>query len=349
MASGGPRPPRLTFPGENHLMEKPKLPPLLTFNCHEAWVHQLEYLARPVHIVDGLPGRYTQRWDEQIRPIPAHATLITLDDALRRTEPYDCIIAHNVSDLMTVKTLAAPRLFVIHGTIEGRMDQEGLEERPAAFLESVRRYVDLLNIHVVAVSALKGDSWGIPHEVIPFGADPDRYPPWNGHIESGIRVASNVHRRARVLKWALHEESFRDVPVRIVGLNPDLPGVIPSAGWEDLKQLLASHRFYVHTADPRMEDGYNMATLEAMAAGLPVIGNRHPSSPVEHGVSGFLSDDPAELRECAVRLLRDRELARRMGAEARRTVQERFSLGRFATAFSAAIETARSGGVRISV
>ena len=39
-----------------------------------------------------------------------------------------------------------------------------------------------------------------------------------------------------------------------------------------------------------------MATVEAMAAGMPIIGNRHPDSPVEHGVNGFLSDDPAELK-----------------------------------------------------
>ena len=61
-----------------------------------------------------------------------------------------------------------------------------------------------------------------------------------------------------------------------------------------------------------------MATLEAMAAGLPVLGNPHPTSPIEHGVSGFLSDDPAELHASAERLLQDRELAVHMGKEARK-------------------------------
>ena len=39
--------------------------------------------------------------------------------------------------------------------------------------------------------------------------------------------------------------------------------------------------------------GFNLAMLEAMAAELPVIGNRHPSSPIRHGHDGFLADEPA--------------------------------------------------------
>ncbi len=58
--------------------------------------------------------------------------------------------------------------------------------------------------------------------------------------------------------------------------------------------------------------------------GMPVIGNRHPSSPVEHGVSGFLSDDPSELRQYARMLLDDRDLTVRMGREAQKVVSKHF-------------------------
>ena len=84
-----------------------------------------------------------------------------------------------------------------------------------------------------------------------------------------------------------------------------------------------------------------MATAEAMAAGLPVLGNRHPTSPVKHGVSGFLSDSPKELRHYARILLEDRDLACLMGRQARRTVIERFSLSRFKHSFLRSIEIAR--------
>ena len=85
-----------------------------------------------------------------------------------------------------------------------------------------------------------------------------------------------------------------------------------------------------------------MASIEAMAAGLPVLGNRHPTSPIKHGISGFLSDKPAELRKFATILLEDIELANLMGQQARKTAAEEFSVTRFAWAFNLSIEKARS-------
>jgi glycosyltransferase involved in cell wall biosynthesis len=72
-----------------------------------------------------------------------------------------------------------------------------------------------------------------------------------------------------------------------------------------------------------------------------VLGNRHPTSPVENGVNGFLSDDPAELGRYAAQLLQDKELAARMGAAARETVAQRFSPSRFAAAVAQSIQSAR--------
>ena len=102
-----------------------------------------------------------------------------------------------------------------------------------------------------------------------------------------------------------------------------MPGVTAAKSWDHLKKMLQIHRFYIHTADPRLEDGYNMASLEAMAAGMPVLGNRQPSSPVEHGISGFLSDDPDELRKYAGMLLEDRDLASLYGLSAPRIIENR--------------------------
>jgi hypothetical protein len=70
-------------------------------------------------VIVGLKGRHTAGWDEHMRPVPPNARIVKLEEALAATEPYDCIIAHNLTDLLDVKHLAAPRLFVIHGTLEG--------------------------------------------------------------------------------------------------------------------------------------------------------------------------------------------------------------------------------------
>ena len=145
----------------------------------------------------------------------------------------------------------------------------------------------------------------------------------------------------QVFLWDFYETAFNGIPVRLVGHNPNIPEAEAAQSWEQLKKILQSHRFYIHTANQRYEDGYNMATLEAMAAGLPVLGNRHFNSPVEHGVSGFLSDDAGELTKYARMLLEDRDLAVSMGQEARKAVIERFSMGKLKKAFLQSIETAR--------
>jgi hypothetical protein len=314
---------------------------LLVFNCHEAWVYQLGALGRGLDVIVGLRGRHTQTWDERMRPLPANARLVRLAEALGANRPYYCIVAHNISDLLDVKTLPGPRLLVLHSTLAGRAVEEGSKLPPERMREVVRRYLELVGGHAVSISAMKAQSWHLDGDVVPNGVSPDDYPPYCGDVAEGLRICNHINRRRKILLWDFHEKAFGGIPMHLVGLNPDMPGVEPARSWDDLKQLLRSRRFYAHTADARYEDGYNLAMLEAMAAGMPVLGNDHPTSPISHGVSGFLSGDPEQLRACARRLIEDRGLARKMGEEARRTVAERFHASRFKEGFSRSIETAR--------
>jgi hypothetical protein len=315
---------------------------LLVFNCHEAWVYQLGILGYGLDIIVGLEGRYTDGWDERMRPLPRNARLIGLREALESGHSYHCVICHNISDLLDVKTLLAPRIMVLHTTLDGRLHEEGSRIGREKMRGLLSRYLTLVAAHAVAVSPLKAASWGIKEDIVPFGADPEDYMPYCGKEPLGIRISNEISKRKGVLMWNFHEEAFRDIPVRLVGHNHDMDGIEPARSWAHLKQMLSSHRFYVHTADPRYEDGYNMATLEAMAAGMPVLGNRHPTSPVEHGVSGFLSDDPDKLRTYAMKLLEDRDLAARMGEEARTRVARRFSPAVFKQRFTHSIQLARA-------
>jgi glycosyltransferase involved in cell wall biosynthesis len=231
---------------------------------------------------------------------------------------------------------------VIHLPIEARILEEKSKVEPENMIEMTHRYIELIGAHVVAVSVFKGTSWGFTDDIVAFWSDPGDYPPYASQKACGLRISNFISNRRQFLLWDFHERAFNEIPVRIVGHNPGMPQVRASNSWDHLKKLLQSHRFSIHTADPSLEDGYNMATVEAMAAGMPVLGNRHPGSPVEHGVSGFLSDDPDELRTYAKMLLADRDLAVKMGRQAQKTCMERFSKARFKQAFLQSIETARN-------
>lgn len=304
-------------------------------------MYQLAGLPIAMDIVVGLRGRYKLSWDEQMRPIPKNSRLIRLEEALECQSPYLCVITHNITDLMDVKTLACPRLMVIHSTLEGRKAEEGSGIPPARFAATVRDYLKMVGAHAVPCSLLKGRSWGITGDIVPFSVDVEEYLPHIGQEGAGLRICNHIQNRRKILLWDFHEEAFGELPVRLVGHNPGIPGVAAARNWAELKGLLQTHRFFIHTADPRYEDGYNMATLEAMAAGLPVLGNRHPSSPITDGVDGFLSDDPVELRNRAVQLLSDSDLAWRMGQEARKRVRARFPKEAFHRRFARSIQRAR--------
>jgi glycosyltransferase involved in cell wall biosynthesis len=315
---------------------------ILVFDCHEAWVYQLRFLGFPLDIVVGLRGRYKDDWDHDMRPLPPNSRLVRPTDFAGITGRYHCIIAHNLSDLLDVKFLYGPRLLVLHETLDGNLLEQKSTVTSNEMKRAIAKYTQMTNTHVVAVSKIKGKSWGFSDDIVPFSAAIEDYPAWQGDIVRGLRIANHIMRRPTYLMWEFHKKAFGDIPVTLVGNNPEMDGVYPSSGWTDLKTTLSHHRFYIHTAHPQLEDGYNMASLEAMAAGLPVLGNVHPTSPVTNGVNGFLSDDPAELRDRATQLLEDRELAARMGATARKAVEELFSPSRFAEKFGRSIVAARN-------
>lgn len=314
---------------------------LLVLNCHEPWVYQLGALDFGLDIVVNLPGKYNKGWDERMRPIPPHARLITLPQALECPTNYYCIVTHNTTDLLDVRSRPEPRLLVLHHTLEGRLQEEKSDVDPETMKQMLHSYMDLAGGHVVATSMFKGESWGYTDDIVHFGIDVDDYPTHTGEKAQGLRICNFISSRRHILLWDLHEKAFEGIPVTLVGHNPDIPGVEAARDWNHLKADLQSHRFYIHTADPRFEAGHNMATAEAMAAGLPVLGNRHPTSPIKHGVTGFLSDNPKELRHYAQILIEDKDLAHLMGQRARKTVRERFSLLRFKHGFLRSIEIAR--------
>jgi glycosyltransferase involved in cell wall biosynthesis len=82
-------------------------------------------------------------------------------------------------------------------------------------------------------------------------------------------------------------------------------------------------------------DGIPNVLVEAMACGLPVVATGISGIPelVEDGVNGLLvaPDDPGELAAAILRVARDPELARRLGAGGQVTVAERFDGERLAT------------------
>jgi glycosyltransferase involved in cell wall biosynthesis len=114
--------------------------------------------------------------------------------------------------------------------------------------------------------------------------------------------------------------------VRRLGLAAamELPGVLPRS--EVVRRLAGADLFCL----PSTYEGLPLAILEAMSLGLPVVATAVSGNPeaVEHGVSGLLvpPESASALADALVELLLDPERRVRMGAAARRRVEERFAI-----------------------
>ena len=271
----------------------------------------------------------TRFWNERIRPLPENVRLYRSVSAALAESSWDWVLAHNLHDLLDSRQLSIPKIFLVHGTLKGRIVQERSLIDRTQYLETLKIVLDQHRCRVIYISELKREDWGIPGDVLYSSVDPCDYGGYRGERRGILQVCNHFKERGEILGWEAHETACRDLPSLVLGNNPTLRESRVPTSWEDLKEHYRSFRIYLHTAVYPYEDGHNLALLEAMATGMPVAALRHPTSPVEDGVEGVVARNPVELREKVRWLLDQPEQAARMGNAARMTVARKFPLARF--------------------
>ena len=98
---------------------------------------------------------------------------------------------------------------------------------------------------------------------------------------------------------------------------------------EDVARILAAANLFLLTSST---EGFSLATVQAMAAGVPVVATRSggPEEIVADGVTGLLADvgDAEQIAAAVLRLHRDRSFATMISAAARQHVSENFTVDR---------------------
>lgn len=309
---------------------------LLTFNSHQPYLHVLA-TALPWEVgvvIPQLPSGETRPWNPAVRPLPENVrTFPSLAKALREPR-WDLAVAHNIHDLLELKDLDLPKIFVAHGTITGRIVQDGSSLDPREYAEQAHVLFQALSCQVVYISHLKREDWGLPGQVIETSFDAGPYGGYTGEVPGILQVSNHLRERGAILGWDAHAAVCQGLEHLVLGVNPALPGARPAEDWDDLRTQYRRYRVYLHTAVHPYEDGFNLALMEAMATGMPIATVEHPSSPITDGVDGVVAGSPAELRAKVMRLLDDPAEATRLGEEARRTFLRRFPLDRFREGWS---------------
>jgi glycosyltransferase involved in cell wall biosynthesis len=185
-------------------------------------------------------------------------------------------------------------------------------------------------------------SHGIPEgkvEVIPNPIDTELFSPAaEGHVQPGLVTfvgRLEPQKGVDLLIEAVHQ--LPGAKLRVVGdgslrttlenmataQGVEFTGTVPN---EQLPSLLSETAVFVL---PSHFEGTPKALLEAMACGAAVVATRVPGSNgiVEHGKTGLVAEPNAEALAAAIgSILANHELRDRLGAAARRHVEERHSM-----------------------
>lgn len=304
---------------------------ILTFNWHEPYICLLSHLGYEIDVIEPLVPAMgkCRKWDTNMRPLPANCNLVTEEEArgCLNEGQYNLLIAHNVRDAFWAEGSDLPKLMVFHNKLTTESGLGGNQVDLDKYREQVKTLTQ--DMKRVFISQTKQDDWGFEGDIIRPGIPLAEYGGYTGENAKVLRVGNMLRERDLMLGFTVGESILENFPSTTLGENPTLPNSRLSRGFDDLRQHYRTCRVFLNTTVNGYEDGYNLAMLEAMATGMPVISTENSTSPIKDGINGFISSDVTLLRQRVKGLLDDPELAREMGINARKTVEGEFSMSVF--------------------
>lgn len=310
---------------------------VLTYSTHERYQSGWTNVPANFYLIQG-PGIKT--WNPIYAPLPANHIVLngskSLDDQIPVEVDFDLILSQNKAAHYPSAKYLSQKLHLPLVSLEHCMAHPSL---PRAQLEAMKGMRGHENVFISEFSR-RGWGWGDDEaKVIHHGVDSDRFCP-NDSVEKENKVLSICNdfiNRDPFCGYRLWEEVSRGLPRTIVGDTPGLS--VPANGLDELVRFYRQSRVFLNTS---LFSPIPTVVLEAMSAGLPIVSTANCMLPevIEHGVNGFLSNSPQDLRSYVELLLSDEKLAQQMGRESRRIIVERFSLSKFVDRWSTLFEEA---------
>jgi glycosyltransferase involved in cell wall biosynthesis len=298
---------------------KPKETPynVLTFNTHERYQTQLAKTGHDFYAFNHDGGK---DWFSGHAPMPKNYYQLP-KNSLYPGVPFDFILVNSkFGQFQTAtqinRTLQIPILCLEH-TLP-------LPQWPNEQLEHFQAMKGDVNVFITEYSKKQ---WGMTGDVIYHSIDTEAFKPDSQIERSGVlTVAHDFIKRDYALNYSGWERITKGLPRLVVGETEGL-----SKQSESVEDLIKSYQSALVYINPSVLSPVPTSMLEAMACGCAIVTTETCEIPniIKHGVNGFMSNDENELRKFTEQLLVDPDLAATMGAEARLTIEEKFSEQRF--------------------
>lgn len=331
---------------------------VLTYRWHVPHQYGLYKLPLDITLLTGLGSPMTDRWEYGHRPLPGNARFACVEDIDPRN--YDFAILHFDENVLSPgntngvigpewgsafkwlrENLDLPKVAVCHGTPQF-FGQYNINYSAPNLMEVVEeervRMVDYLgDIPVVLNSHQAQREWQFRNSrVIWHGFDPTEFPPatYKRGILSplGPLVLSRPHYRGYFLYKKVFSDFLEDIGPETLHV-PD-----PHVWYTGNAYALGKYRNYIDEIrrysvyfNPTLRSPMPRARCEPMMCGVVTVSaNNHDVDMfIRNGVNGFYSNDPTELRDILLHLMRNPGAVRRIGAEARKTAIDVFNHDRY--------------------
>jgi glycosyltransferase involved in cell wall biosynthesis len=304
---------------------------ILTWHTHGSYLYYLSQAPHNFYVVSkpGRPPGYGGRcghmpWGDNVIDMPA--------DEIRNRQ-FDCIIYQDDHqylrdrfEYLTETQRALPQIYIEHDT-------------PREHPTDMRHPVDASNVmlvHVTHFNALMWDSGQTPVRVIEHGVMVPDNVRYRGNLERGLVVINNLATRGRRLGGDVFARAREQVPLDLVGMGAEALGGLGEVQHDRLPAFTANYRFVFN---PIRYTSLGLAVIEAMMIGVPMVAlaTTEMATVIENGRSGFADTNVPALIDRMHDLLRDPELARRIGEQGRQRAMERFNIGRFVSDWNAVL------------
>ena len=260
-------------------------------------------------------------WNIQIREKPDNCVLLKAGDLSEQVNDValDLIVCQNRSrDYIILSKLATHLSCPLLGI-----------NNFLPFPEMNNFYVQSLadQIHNAQVFSSKfvANSWGLSEEdvvIIPKCVDTEIFDGWVGGDNKVLINVDYYQNKANITGFKLLEQINKQLPIDLIGINPGI-----SSPAKDLDDLVCKYRNASVFLNTSCWLSCPIELLEAMTVGCPIVSSKSCdiADYIEHGINGFLSNDPEEIIKYCKMLINDKDLAKRIGEAGRKTMVEKFN------------------------
>ncbi|MTE16871.1 glycosyltransferase family 4 protein [Nocardia aurantiaca] len=263
----------------------------------------------------GTKARFIRVWDEVLtqrlgEPYPEIVNAMKawqIVEALHAEDPVDVVHDHTFAgpgNAAAYRMLGIPTVVTVHGPVDPDMRDyyQSFDHsvRLVAISDRQRALAPDLNWIGRVHNAIRPEEWPFRTEKLDYALFLGRYAPYKGaHLaleaahEAGMRL---------ILAGKCNEPPEREFFGKSVApLLTDTDDVFGEADATAKRHLLAGARCLLFPI--RWEEPFGIVMIEAMVCGTPVIALRGGAveEVVEHGVTGWICDDPAELPDAIAR------------------------------------------------